>query len=304
MSRLRRVAVTVLAGTVAAVSAVTMTAAPAQAASEYRWWGYWFASPGASGWTYASVGPAGHRVDDGAVEGWRFAVAVPNPSAPSPRLSAAGAFDRICGGTPRPDGKDRVALVVDFGTGADAPPGEHPPTSSVRVSCVVVDDRSNALDVLTGAGYHARSDGSGLVCGLQGYPRSECGAVVKASSPPKPRPTRTPSRTSGASGGSSADPTAGSGGSPTAPATTGSSTKPRHSRSPGLTQDPSAASSAPPTPGSSSGPVAAVAVEEGPPPPGGSGPSSGALGLMAGVALVAGLAVAAVRRGRAAGGTA
>ena len=151
----RRVITRVLAlvGTlVVASTGVLMAAVPAHAASEYRYWSYWHVAAGGAAWTYAGTGPGGFRVDDGAVEGWRFAVAAPNPSGPAPRTAASGAFAAICGNTPRPDGADRVALVVDFGKADDAPPRESPP-GGVRGTCVVVPDRSNGSDVLATAGY-------------------------------------------------------------------------------------------------------------------------------------------------------
>ena len=171
-----------------------LAAVPAEAVSSFRYWSYWHVATHGSSWTYAGTGPAGYRVDDGAVEGWRFVVAVPNPSAPPPRTGAGSAFDAICGSTARPAGKDRVALVVDFGTAKDAPPHETRP-GGVRGTCVVVDDRSTGLEVLAQAGYDPRRDSSGLVCGLSGFPASECGVVVKQTSPtptptPKPSPTK------------------------------------------------------------------------------------------------------------------
>jgi hypothetical protein len=281
---------TVLASTVVLVGAV-----PAQAASDYRFWSYWYAGADASSWTYAPVGPAGHRVDDGAVVGWHFGVATPNPSAPPPRTSAASAFDRICSGTARPEGKDRVALVVDFGTAGDAPPGEHPPSSSVRGTCVVVPDRSTGLTVLGEAGYAVRRDGSGLVCGLQGYPKTECGVVVKASpssSPkpttkPTPEPTRSPSKPTTSR---TADPVKPGEPTPDSPTrTTSASTAP----SPG-----EGSTSATPEASQPDESPSTEALAVGPPPEDPGGSSGSPLGLLLGVTAVTAVAGAAVWRGR------
>ena len=122
MTLFRRTAASLLV-TALAGAGIAMAAVPAEAAtSAYRYWSYWYAGPAATAWTYGPIGPAGHPVVDGAVEGWRFVVAAPNPDAPPPRHSASTAFKDICAGTARPTGKVRVAVVVDFGTAADAPP--------------------------------------------------------------------------------------------------------------------------------------------------------------------------------------
>lgn len=299
MTFLRRAAAAVLV-TALAVVAVGVVAAPAEAStSAYRYWSYWYAGPSASSWTYGPVGPAGHAVVDGGVEGWRFVVAAPNPSAPQPRHAAAAAFHDVCGGTARPAGQVRVALVVDFGTSSDAPPRESPPAGVTGV-CVVVPEGSRGLQVLDdpGAGYRPRTD-SGLVCGLSGYPARECGVVVKkpspsaTPSPSKPRPstsaaapapTRSPSPTassassapSGSQGSGAATRAATPSGTPTASAPGGSATA-----------SPEVSGSGEP----------ALAVGAPPPPTGGSGAGTPA-GLLLGGALVLGLGAAAVLRSR------
>jgi hypothetical protein len=61
-------------------------AAPAcgtPASSGFAYWSYWI---GGSTWTYATVGPAGHGVSDGDVEGWRW---VPSGTATAPGTSAS-----------------------------------------------------------------------------------------------------------------------------------------------------------------------------------------------------------------------
>ena len=226
-----------------AAAGVLLVAVPAEAVSSFRYWSYWHVPTHGTSWTYAGTGPAGYRVDDGAVEGWRFVVAVPNPSAPQPRTGAGSAFDAICGSTARPEGKDRVALVVDFGTAKDAPPNEARP-GGVRGTCVVVDDRSTGLEVLAKAGYDPRRDSSGLLCGLSGFPASECGVVVKQTSPtPKPSPTK-PRPTRSASAPSTSSPGV-------APGSTSSPRlRPSSSAPPAEPGSASPATSAPTTPGS------------------------------------------------------
>ena len=72
-----------------------------------------------------------------------------------------------------------MALVVDYGTAEDAPPGDAPP-DGVVTHCAVVPTSANGyavLDDLTSM----RVEG-GLVCGIGGYPARGCGEVV--SEPP------------------------------------------------------------------------------------------------------------------------
>ncbi len=293
----RRAAVATIVASTLAVAGMVIAAAPAEAASGFRYWSYWYANPSEAAWTYGPLGPAGHSVDDGSVEGWRFVVAAPNPQAPQPRVSVGNAFNTICGKTPRPAGKDRVAVVVDYGTAADSPPGESPP-GGVRGTCAVVPDGSRGLTALTTAGYQPRLS-SGLVCGLSGYPADECGVVVKASSPtPKPAPTKSGPTKSPAPTSSSTmkSPTA----SRTSPSTEGTGSKARSTKmaatptpSPSATDGPATASAGP----DSSGP--ALAVGAAPPPAGGS--SSGTpLGVLLGGVLVLLVGAAAALRFRSA----
>lgn len=56
-------------------------------AAGYHYWSYFHGS--ASGWTYASNGPAANRASEASAEGWRFQDAgTGRPGDPAPRLSA------------------------------------------------------------------------------------------------------------------------------------------------------------------------------------------------------------------------
>ena len=100
-------------------------ASPAHAAA-YRYWTYWHAAPGSSSWGFAGSGPT-YRPSPGAVEGWRFAVSQGTGSAPAPRTDPAKAYSQACGSRTPDSGQKLVALVLDYGTTSDAPPGEKPP---------------------------------------------------------------------------------------------------------------------------------------------------------------------------------
>ncbi|MEV5901901.1 SCO2322 family protein, partial [Streptomyces sp. NPDC052127] len=116
----RRCAALVLA---ALLLSLTGTVQSAQAAG-YRYWSFWDRSGGS--WTYATQGPSTARPADGDVQGFRFAVSADSQDASQPR--GAASFATICAKTPARDGTKRVALVIDFGTAADAPSGESPPS--------------------------------------------------------------------------------------------------------------------------------------------------------------------------------
>jgi hypothetical protein len=204
--RVAAVVVGLLAALPVAGVALVVSASPASA-STYRYWTYWWGTDTGkphSGWKFASQGPAFHPVGDRWVLGWRFATSTAAGGKP-PRVAAS--YDQLCSDPVPTDGSVRVALVVDYGTSADAPPGEKPPsTSSVRKACVVVPAGSTGATVLSTAGIMVRDDGKGLICGLDGYPRRECAPVI---ADPVATPTPTPSATSTRRG--SATPTASTG---------------------------------------------------------------------------------------------
>ncbi len=179
-----------LAATAAFATAVAVWATPAaEAATAYRYWQYWKVTPGADSWSFAPVGPSS-RPADGSVEGWRFGVSTNGGDDP-PRLTASGLFSQICRGEQALEGQKRVAVVIDYGSTSDAPPGETPPgTPDTPVkACVTAATSATGLDVLSKVAT-VRACSSGLIGGLNGYPSRECGDVVVQSQPsPTPKPT-------------------------------------------------------------------------------------------------------------------
>ncbi|WP_175607652.1 SCO2322 family protein [Peterkaempfera bronchialis] len=147
-------------------------ATPAHATG-YRYWSFWDWSQGA--WTYQQQGPATYRPLDGGVDGWRFAVS-PDGGSDAARPRAAGDFAAICATTPPRDGRKRVAVVLDFGTPADAPSGERPPER--RTLCAVVPTDASSAEVLAAAVPPLRYNTGGVLCAITGYPRQGCGEVV------------------------------------------------------------------------------------------------------------------------------
>jgi hypothetical protein len=147
----------------------------AQAADTgWRYWGYFQAAPGATAWTPAMTGPT-VDVADGAVEGWAFTFssdAIPDAKAPK----VAPSFSAICGKTKAVTGKKRVGVMIDFGSALLRPRGELTPRLIQR--CVIADKDALGIDVL-GQVAKVRAQGSGFICGLNGYPAKECGVEIK-----------------------------------------------------------------------------------------------------------------------------
>ncbi|MFI2199769.1 SCO2322 family protein [Streptomyces sp. NPDC020192] len=177
MTAVRRATGLLLAAFAVLVAAV----APAHATG-YRYWSFWERTDGH--WTYATQGPSTARPDDGAVEGFRFAVSADSADAGRPRGTAD--FSAICSSTPAGSGMKRVALVLDFGTPADAPSGETPPTG--RTACARVPADATTADALAAVAKPLRYDTNALLCAIAGYPQKGCGEQVSGTqrtSPPK-----------------------------------------------------------------------------------------------------------------------
>lgn len=190
---------TPLLGTAAgASSALLLTlaaAAPAQAAG-YRYWSYWENGGSGTTWSYATQGPATARPSDGDAIGFRFAVS--KDSSDAARPSAAPDFAAVCGGTDAKGGTKRVAVVVDFGTPQDAPPGETPPQPPLRTGCAQVREAATSAEALAAVVKPLRYDSAALLCGIAGYPAKGCGEQV-AETEPNPRTTPTGNPTLSAS---------------------------------------------------------------------------------------------------------
>ncbi|MER7717099.1 SCO2322 family protein [Streptomyces flaveolus] len=169
---IRRFALLLLAALV-----IVAGAGPAQAAG-YRYWSFW--DRDGDHWTYATQGPSMARPSDGDVQGFRFSVSEDSGDAAQPRGTAD--FAAICARTPAEDGKKRVALVLDFGTAADAPSGETPPAG--RTACARVAPDATTADALAAVAGPLRYDTNALLCAIAGYPRTGCGEQVTRQQDP------------------------------------------------------------------------------------------------------------------------
>ncbi|ULR50288.1 SCO2322 family protein [Streptomyces deccanensis] len=141
-------------------------------AAAYRYWSFW--ERDGSAWAYATQGPSTARPTDGAVQGFRFAVSRDSADAIQPR--GAADFGSVCGNTAARAGEKRVALVIDFGTAADAPEGETPPAA--RTACARVPDDATTAEALASVAKPLRYDTNALLCAIGGYPGKGCGEAV------------------------------------------------------------------------------------------------------------------------------
>ncbi|GGW82268.1 SCO2322 family protein [Streptomyces lomondensis] len=146
-------------------------AGQAQAAG-YRYWSFW--ERDGDRWVYATQGPSMIRPSDGDVQGFRFAVSEDSADAVRPRGKAD--FASICAKTPARDGKKRVALVLDFGTPADAPRSETPPPA--RTTCARVSPDATTAEALAAVAKPLRYGTNALLCAIAGYPEQGCGEQV------------------------------------------------------------------------------------------------------------------------------
>lgn len=154
-----------------AAALTALGAAPAQAAG-YRYWSFWQSDAGP--WTYATQGPATARPADGTVDGFRFSVSADSRDSAKPRT--APDFAALCAGTPAKPGTKRVGVVIDFGTAADAPQGETPP--SPRTGCAQVREDASSAEALAAVAEPLRYNTDALLCAIAGYPRTGCGEQV------------------------------------------------------------------------------------------------------------------------------
>ncbi|MFJ5935459.1 SCO2322 family protein [Streptomyces sp. NPDC093071] len=151
-----------------------VAAAPAHAAG-YRYWSYW-ESDGGTPWAYATQGPATARPADGDAVGFRFAVSAEADDTAKP--TAAPDFARICADVAAKDGTKRIAVVIDFGGPADAPPGETPPAKRVTTGCAQVRPDATGAEALAAVAKPLRYGSGAMLCGIAGYPARGCGEEV------------------------------------------------------------------------------------------------------------------------------
>ncbi|MGH3444101.1 MAG: SCO2322 family protein [Nocardioidaceae bacterium] len=176
-----RAAVGTLVAVLAALLLAPLLAAPAQAADGYRYWNYFHVEHGS--YAFAKTGPGGATPADGSVEAYRYGTSTSSAGI-EPRADLAHyTFTRVCSGTDPKPGTKRVAVLLDYGTAADATSGQTPP--SPRAACAQAPKAANGQQVLEAVA-QARI-GKGLTCGIDGYPASGCSTTVKNATAPGPQ---------------------------------------------------------------------------------------------------------------------
>ena len=158
---------------IASIFTSLLSITPANAA-DYRYWTFWVTTN--DSWSFANEGAGTLKATDQMVTGWKFAITGADNGLP-PTESAV--FAELCPDTSEQAGTLRVAVVVDFNDQATAPEGETPPSPNV-VNCVTVKEGQTAADALNAAGLEVRAN-DGFVCGINGYPKEECGLEIAST---------------------------------------------------------------------------------------------------------------------------
>jgi hypothetical protein len=152
-------------------------------AAEYRYWNFWIQE--GNSWIFSSVGPASTNPPEGSVQAWRFDATSPSVAGFAPADPPNTVFERACSDVLPIVGTKRVAIVIDAGDPALAPDGEVPPLPTAY--CAVGKLDTHGYDLLKTV-VELRSD-NGFICGISGYPASECATPVTDyvnSTPPQP----------------------------------------------------------------------------------------------------------------------
>ncbi len=155
----------------ASVFLVAGTAGSASAEDGYRYWNYSHLEGDA--FAFAQSGPGDITPKDGTVEGWRYGTSTVSQGV-FPRADLAEvSFDAVCEGVEAGDGEKRVAVLVDFGTEADADGADVP---DPRADCAVAPTDATGQQVLESV-VDLRAE-KGMICALDGYPAKGCGEPV------------------------------------------------------------------------------------------------------------------------------
>ena len=160
-----------LLAVLASVFLVALSAGSASAEDGYRYWNYSHLE--GDTFAFAETGPGDTNPEDGSVEGWRFGTSTVSQGVfPRADLAEVG-FDAVCADTEAADGEKRVAVLVDYGTEADAAGAEVP---EPRGECAVVPADATGQQVLESV-VEVRT-AKNMICALDGYPAQGCGEPV------------------------------------------------------------------------------------------------------------------------------
>lgn len=141
-------------------------------AAEYKYWTFW--TQEGDSWVFSPVGSASTNPPEGSAQAWRFDATSPSvPGLPPADLPDA-VFERACGDVLPIVRTKRVAIVIDSGDPALSPEGETPPAPTAY--CAVGKPDTNGYDLLKTV-VALRTD-NGFICGISGYPASECATPI------------------------------------------------------------------------------------------------------------------------------
>jgi hypothetical protein len=148
-----------------AILLFSLSAAAGAQATAYRYWNFW--TQDGDTWSYSPVGPASTNPTEGSAQAWRFDASSPQVAGLAPADSPIAAFEIACADVSPIVGIKRVAIVIDY--------------------CAEGPLAANGYDLLKSI-LALRTD-NGFICGISGYPLSECATPVTdyvASTPPEP----------------------------------------------------------------------------------------------------------------------
>ncbi|HET9500477.1 MAG TPA: SCO2322 family protein [Marmoricola sp.] len=153
----------------------------AHAADGYRYWNYFHLQDGS--WAFSQVGPGDYELKDGAVEGYRYGTSLTADGLPPRADLAKVSFDTVCEGTEAGADQIRVAVLIDYGTEADADDATPP---APQAECAVIGSGGNGQQALAEVA-DVRAE-KGLTCAVNGYPASGCGVPVADAKPAEEQP--------------------------------------------------------------------------------------------------------------------
>ncbi len=165
-----------------AILLFSLSAVAGAQATAYRYWNFW--TQDGDTWSYSPVGPASTNPAEGSAQAWRFDASSPSVAGLAPADSPTVVFERACAAVSPIKGSKRVAILIDSGDLALAPQGETPPAPVAYCAVGTLD--ANGYNLLKNI-VELRTD-NGFICGISGYPVSECATPVAdyvASTPPE-----------------------------------------------------------------------------------------------------------------------
>jgi hypothetical protein len=156
----------------AAIVMFSLSVAGNANAAEYRYWTFW--TQEGDSWVFSPVGSASTNPPEGSAQAWRFDATSPSVPGVPPADSPSAVFERACSDVLPIVGTKRVAIVIDSGDPALSPEGEVPPAPTAY--CAVGKLDTHGYDLLKTV-VKLRTD-NGFICGISGYPASECATPV------------------------------------------------------------------------------------------------------------------------------